>query len=127
MSDNGSIVGAVAEGLKGLATDAVKQVTSAPGDAAKTAVSQTIGITKTPEEEARKKAEEAFRLQRAKEIEAEMKQIALERDERTGPEIPNDTTSASDAGQNFTPSTAQTADAAVNPASIKTETDRRRE
>lgn len=87
MSDGDSIAGAVGDALKDLGREAVKQIAGTGTSSIKAAASQ-LGKTVSPEEEAKKKAEQIKTFQRVKEIEAEMKQIAAQNAQKTGPEIP---------------------------------------
>lgn len=119
MSDNGNVIGAVADEMVDLGKGIANQITGAPSAAVKTAFTQTTGVTKTPEELAREQEEQAFRLRRSQEIEAEMKEIALRMDQRTGPEIAQETTTTNDE-QNFTPSEAQTANTIAKPSTRET-------
>lgn len=124
MSD-GSILGNVAEGLKDLGKEAVKQVIGAPRDAAKAAVDQTVGGVQTAEVEAKKKAEEVFRMRRAQEITAEMEQIRKSQEEnpRTGPEIPG--TKPTTQEELVSAQTQPTQDVALRNAQTKIEGDSR--
>lgn len=82
MSDNGSIIGSVTEGLKDIGKDALKQVFSAPSDTAKAALQQTVGKNESPEEELKKKQEQAKAHARMMEIDAEIQQIRQQNEQK---------------------------------------------
>lgn len=87
MSDGNSIAGGITDAIKDLGKEVVKQVVGTGTSSIKTATSQVTGGN-SQEQEAEKKAEQLKTFQRVKEVEAEMRQIAAQSAQKTGPEIP---------------------------------------
>ncbi len=86
MSDGDSIAGAVADTAKDFGKGLVSEIVSSTTSAVKSAGQQITG-TKTPEEEAKEKAEKYATFNRIKQIEAEMAQIRQKTAQKQGPQI----------------------------------------
>lgn len=86
MSDGDSIIGAVADTVKDLGKDTLKQIVTTPGSVAKGAGTQVLNRN-TPEEEAKKARQKAEEFARIREIEAEMAQIRQQSDQKNGPQV----------------------------------------
>lgn len=93
MSDNGNIIGSVAEGLKDIGKTALKQVFNAPSDTAKAALQQTVGKNESPEEELKKKQEQAEKHARIMEIDAEIQKIRQQNEQKRMQEATDETQS----------------------------------
>jgi hypothetical protein len=93
MSDSDSILGQVGDSLKDLGKDVVKQITGTPTEVVKTITQQTTGKTDSPETVAKKQQLAHQETARLAQIEAEMTQIAKQREQLTGPEIKKSETS----------------------------------
>ncbi len=94
--DSSSIPGAVAESLKDVGTEGIKQTKNIGISFVKTAVSQITGTTKTPEEEAKEKTNQMVTHQRIQQIEAEMAQIRQHEEQKKGPQFQNSQTQQSE-------------------------------
>lgn len=89
MSDGDSIFGNVADSLKDLGKDVVKQLANTP-ESLVTSTKDQLTRRDSDEEEARKKAEKMQTFQRVRSIEAEIAQIAAQNEKKTGPQIPQE-------------------------------------
>jgi len=86
MSDGDSIAGAVADTAKDFGKSLVSEIVTSATSTVKTATSQIAGA-KTPEEEAKEKADKIATFNRIKQIEAEMAEIRRQEERKKGPQM----------------------------------------